>query len=162
MKASWVHLSGLLVAASLLAGCADGSSKSSAPASASSVVAATAAPNAAAGQVVVYYFHGARRCSTCMGIQAAIEKTIRERFATEVAASLVTFRELDMDEPANAHFVKEFDLSSSSMVVVASKGAATLKWENCEKVWELATDEPALTAYAEKQIRSYLELLKSS
>jgi len=165
MRASIVTVFVLLSAAITFVGCAEGSSRTKdagvqAP-SAASVGATSAQPDAAAGQVVVYYFHGTRRCRTCLGIQATIEKTIRERFAAEVASSVLTFRDVNTDEEQNKHFVKEYDISFSSMVVTATKGQATLKWENCNQAWDLANDEAALADYAEKQIRAYLDLLKN-
>ncbi len=123
---------------------------------ASAIQPATLAPDG----VVVYYFHGNRRCRTCKGIQSAIQTTVNERFAAETASGELVFREVNIDEPSNAHFVQEFDLSSSSMVVVAKNGDKTVKWENCSQVWPLARDERALASYAEKQIRSYLELVR--
>ena len=116
--------------------------------------------NVTADSVVVYYFHGNRRCRTCMGIQRAIQTTVSERFAAETASGALVFREVNIDEPANAHFVKDFNLSSSSMVVVAKSGQKTVKWENCSQVWPLAHKETELAAYAEKQIRSYLDLVR--
>ena len=128
----------------------------SAPSAASAVQPA----NVTADSVVVYYFHGNRRCRTCMGIQRAIQTTVSERFAAETASGALVFREVNIDEPANAHFVKDFNLSSSSMVVVAKSGQKTVKWENCSQVWPLAHKETELAAYAEKQIRSYLDLVR--
>jgi hypothetical protein len=165
MKASMFTLFVLLSVASAFVGCADGSSKAKdagVQASGPGSVGATAAqPDAAAGQVVVYYFHSTRRCPTCLGIQATIEKTIQARFAAEVASSVLTFQAVNIDQEQNKHFVKEYDISFSSMVVTAKKGQATVKWENCNEVWDLAHQEPALADYAEKQIRAYLDLLKS-
>jgi hypothetical protein len=115
--------------------------------------------NAAPDNVVVYYFHGARRCRTCVGIQETIQKTVRERFAQETGSGAMTFKEINIDEPANQHFTKEFNLSFSTMVVTANKGQKTVKWENFNKVWDHARDPEALTAYTEKSIRSYLALL---
>ena len=127
---------------------------------ATSTASAVNPANLTPDSIVVYYFHGNRRCRTCMGIQRAIQTTINERFATETASGALVFREVNIDEPSNAHFVKEFDLSSSSMVVVAKSGETTVKWENCSQVWPLAHNEAALGDYAEKQIRSYLELVR--
>lgn len=112
--------------------------------------------------VVIYYFHGNRRCRTCMGIQHAIQTTVTERFADETASGALVFREVNIDEPGNAHFIKDFNLSSSSMVVVAKSGERTVKWENCSEVWPLAHNEAELASYAEKQIRAYLGLVKKT
>ncbi len=127
-----------------------------APSAASAINSANLTPDS----VVVYYFHGNRRCRTCVGIQRAIQTTVAERFASETASGVLVLREVNIDEPDNAHFIKEFQLSSSSMVVVARRGEATVKWENCGEVWPLAHEEAALAAYAEKQIRNYLGLVR--
>ncbi|HOU93365.1 MAG TPA: nitrophenyl compound nitroreductase subunit ArsF family protein [Polyangiaceae bacterium] len=154
----------MLAGALAVAGCKRSASETTG-ATAEAVAATSAAPavdpaNRAADGVVVYYFHGNRRCRTCMGIQRAIETTIQERFAAETASGVLVFREVNIDEPANAHFVAEFDLSSSSMVVAARSGDGTIRWENCAEVWPLARDEAALGAYAEQQIRRYLALVQ--
>jgi hypothetical protein len=164
MRASTVAFLVLLAAASALAGCNKGCAKSNeASAKASSVSNIGAGPVQAGTEpdsVVVYYFHGARRCRSCMGIQDAIEKTIRDRFGAETASAKLSFQDVNIDEPDNKHFAKDFNLSFSSMVVTARKGKNTLKWENCDKVWEHAQDPSALTEYADQQIRRYLDMLK--
>lgn len=112
--------------------------------------------------VAVYYFHGTRRCSTCRGIQAAIEKTIKERFTVETMDGSVRFYEVNIDEAQNKHFVKAFNLSFSSMVVAVKDGKKTIKWNNCDKIWPLAHQPEALAKYVEEQIRASLASLKSS
>ncbi len=111
-------------------------------------------------RVVVYYFHGKRRCPTCLGIQETISKTIQERFVAEITSAALSFVEVNYDEPENRHFVKDFNLSFSTMVIVANKGQETIKWENLNQVWDFAHNQQALTEYTEKNIRSYLALLK--
>jgi hypothetical protein len=167
MKTASAILLALVVAAvSVLVGCAKrpaGSNETSAQAtSAATLAPAAAQPGTAPDRVIVYYLHGTRRCPTCRGIQATIEKTIQERFGAETASAALSFQDVDVDTADNKHFVQDFSLTSSSMVVVAKKGNATVKWENCPDVWTHAHDEPALAAYAEKQIRTYLDMLKRS
>jgi len=97
-----------------------------------------------------------------MGIQRAIQDTVTQRFSSELASGALSFREVNTEEPANAHFATDFDLSSSGMVLVARHGETTVKWLNCEQVWPLAHDTVALGNYAESQIRAYLALLGKS
>jgi hypothetical protein len=148
----------------VLVGCNRGSGRTheatAEAASASGVAATTSQAATATDRVVVYYFHGKARCRTCLGIQASIEKTIAERFGAETASSALSFQEVNIDAPENKHFIQEFNLSSSSMVVTANKGKSMLKWENCDKVWEHAHDPIALADYTEKQIRTYLDMVK--
>ncbi len=133
-----------------------------APVAATSTASAVNPAHLTPDSVVVYYFHGNRRCRTCVGIEHAIQTTVGERFTSEIASGELVFREVNIDEPANAHFIKEFELSSSSMVVVARSGETTVKWENCTQIWPLARDPAGLSSYAEGQIRSYLGLLRRS
>jgi len=116
-------------------------------------------PSAAPDKVVVYYFHATRRCPTCLGIQANIEQTINDSFAEETAAGKLAFEELNFEEDANKHFVDEYELSFSTMIVAAQAGGKTVKWENAENVWEYAHTPPELKAYVEKLIRTYLAML---
>jgi len=159
------RLAALLVFASALVGGGCKKAESETPGATVEAVATASTASAAAenlnpDSVVVYYFHGNRRCRTCMGIQQAIQTTVSERFGAETASGALAFREVNIDEPDNAHFVKDFNLSSSSMVVVAKSGDKTVKWENCSRVWPLAHQETELAAYAEKQIRTYLDLVQ--
>jgi len=121
---------------------------------------AAAQSDATPDKVVVYYFHGDRRCRTCLGIQETISRTVNERFGAELAAGTLAFAEVNFEEPENAHFVKTYELSFSTMVVTAQKGQSVVKWENCGKVWDYAHEPEVLTSYTEKQIRTYLALLK--
>ena len=154
----------LTAASNALIGCEKASEKANAAnppvSNQSNIQATTAQADAAPDKLVVYYFHFTRRCRTCLGIQATIEKTIRERFGAETESGALTFQDVNLDLPENSHFTKDYNLGFSSMVVVAKKGQTTLTWQNCDKVWELAHDEPALTEYAEKSIRAFLNKLR--
>jgi len=120
---------------------------------------AAADPGAAPDKIIVYYFHATRRCPTCLGIQDNIEQTINEKFAEETTSGKLSFEELNFEEDANKHFVDEYQLSFSTMIVAAQAGGKTVKWENAEKVWEHAHNAPALKEYVEKMIRTYLNML---
>jgi hypothetical protein len=124
-----------------------------------SAAPATGKPSVAPDKIIVYYFHATRRCPTCLGIQANIEQTINEKFAAETAAGKLAFEELNFEEDANKHFVDEYQLSFSTMIVAAQADGKTVKWENAEKVWEYAHTPPELAAYVEKMVRTYLSAL---
>ncbi len=130
------------------------------PAVASSSSASRAGlTNAEPDKIVVYYFHGTKRCSLCLGIQKAIEQTIDDHFSKEVDAGMLVFEDLDYEEDANKHFVDQFQLSFSSLIVTAEAGGKTIQWENANKVWDLAPANGDLKAYVEKTIRAYLKLV---
>jgi len=161
-KRAWACLV-LTTAALGLAGCNSSSAATKTTGGTSTAAAAASADTKAAPDTaIVYYFHGNRRCPTCIGIQETISSTIDERFAQETDSGTLVFKEINIDKPENKHFVKEFNLSFSTMVVAANKGKKTVKWENCDKVWRLARDKAALADYTDKSVRKYLALVDKS
>ncbi|MGI5862687.1 MAG: nitrophenyl compound nitroreductase subunit ArsF family protein [Myxococcales bacterium] len=126
------------------------------------VEAATAQADPAQDRVVAYYFHGNRRCRTCIGMQEAISKAIQEKFSAELAAGRLSFEEINYEEPEHEHFVKDFDLSFSTLVVARMRGEQTVKFANCGDIWNHALDQAALASYAEKNVREYLQMLGGS
>jgi hypothetical protein len=123
------------------------------------VVEATASKKDDPDKVVVYYFHFTRRCRTCLGIQKTIADTLQDRFAEELAAGTLVFEEINLDEDQHKHFMKEFELGFSSMIVAARKGDSVVKWVNSDKIWEHAHNTPVLASYVEEQILPFLATL---
>jgi hypothetical protein len=152
----------LLMAGALGAlGCSRPAVESGGPAAAkpgdsSSQAPAATTTSAMSDGVVVYYFHGDRRCRTCLGIQKGIDQAVRERFAAELAAGKLEFREVNFDQDANKAIALQFQISFSSMIVAWVKGGKIQTWENCEKVWDFAHEPPRLMDYVEERIRAFL------
>ncbi|MCU0664992.1 MAG: nitrophenyl compound nitroreductase subunit ArsF family protein [Myxococcota bacterium] len=107
--------------------------------------------------VVVFYFHGERRCRTCLGIQAGIEKTVAEKFGAEQGAGVLEYKEINIEDEANKSHVDRYKLASSTMIVSSVKAGKELKWTQGDDVWLHAHDEAKLTAYVETQIRAGLK-----
>jgi hypothetical protein len=57
------------------------------------------------GKAVVHYLHFTARCRTCLGIQATIEKTMKDRFAAETASGALAFQDINLDLPENSLWV---------------------------------------------------------
>jgi hypothetical protein len=117
-------------------------------------------PKILAKHVIVYYFHGTRRCRTCLGIQNTIKQTINKRFPQETASGKLTFKEVNIDEEANKHLAKEYQISFSTMIVAVQNKGKVTKWENGQKTWDYAHSPKELMDYTESLIRKYLESLK--
>lgn len=116
--------------------------------------------SAEADRVEVYYFHGDRRCPTCRGIQRTVEETLREKFSAETAAGKVVYREVNIDRDENKHFVRQFELSFSTMVVAEIKDHKTARWENCQDVWNFAHEHKKLKDYVAERVTHYLAELE--
>lgn len=116
-----------------------------------------AVAGAPAHQVIVYYFHATQRCRTCLAIQKQAEAAVHEEFAPELADGRVVWREVNFDEPANRAFVRQYELVTSSLVLVNQQDGATTEWRNLDDVWKHVNDEGAFREYVTGAVRAYLE-----
>ena len=83
----------------------------------------------------VYYFHGTKRCMTCN----TIEKLTRDAVGN---SENVKFISVNVEEPQNEHFIKDFNLVNRT-VVMERNG----KFEKFDKVWELVRTPEEFSAY---------------
>ena len=107
-------------------------------------------------RVVVFYFHGDKRCVTCMKLERYTRETVRDRFAGEVASGAVEFRAINVDEPANGHFVTEYELTTKSVVLVEIEDGERGRWLNLDRIWDLVGDETAFRRYIEEETARFI------
>lgn len=108
-------------------------------------------------RVVAYYFHGRVRCASCVKIGNLSGKAIRERFPEELRKGLIAFREVNIDDPENRHFIDDYGLSSQSLVIVECRDGRRVRWKNLEKVWTLLDSEKKFLQYVQEGVSSYLK-----
>lgn len=88
----------------------------------------------------VYYFYGNHRCATCNRMEGLTKKAIQDKG--------VAYKAVNLDEPANEHFVKDFQLDSR-VVVIQRDGT----YKKMDKVWDLVGDEDAFIAYIQSGLK---------
>lgn len=115
-------------------------------------VAATATPPIAADVVTVYYFHGNQRCMTCNRIEELTKETVNGAFAEEVANGKVVVRSVNIEAPENEHFIKDFQLSTRSVVMQKDDD-----FEKFDAVWTLIREPEKFTEYIRDGLRNMLE-----
>ena len=108
-------------------------------------------------EVVLYYFHGTRRCNTCQTIESYTQEAVEGKFEDALKAGKLTWSRLNTDEAENAHFVKDFELVSSSLVVVEVDGGEVVRHQVLQEVWTLVRDKPGFIDYVQKSVGEYLE-----
>lgn len=115
------------------------------------------ATNAAAPgkKIVVYYFRNNYRCTSCKKIEAYTSETVTSKFADDIKKGLLTFQTVNVDEPANKHYVKEYYIVTKQVVLVEMKNGAQTRWKNLDKIWELLGNETNFRAYVEKEVRDF-------
>ena len=114
--------------------------------------AVAAAPAASPG-VLVYYFHATTRCATCRTIEAYAKETVTTRFAADIEGRRLAWQAVNVDEPANRHFVRDFQLYTRSVVVGDAKDPR--RYKVLDRVWQLVRDKAAFQRYVEQEIRAF-------
>jgi len=130
--------------------------KNEVPLPASNETAAAPAPRAAEDEgdgVVLYYFHGYRRCFTCR----TIEKYLAEEMEADFAAGPLEWRPVNVEEPGNQHFIRDFGLVSSTALIAEMKGGSIERSKKLDLVWRLVKDEAAFKEYVRNEILSFME-----
>ena len=107
--------------------------------------------------VTVINFHGKQRCRTCIRIGDLAKKIVTEDLAAAGQAGKLHWEHLNYDEPANAHFVKEYELVSSTVVATLWKDGREITWRRLDDVWDLVGDEAAFRAYIASNVNELLE-----
>jgi hypothetical protein len=109
-------------------------------------------------KVLVYYFHRTRRCQKCLAIERYAHEAIREGFPSEMDSGRIEWHPLNLDEAGNGHFVDDYDLSFSTVIVVEKKGEEQIRWQNLQDVWKLVQGEKSLfLSYVQEAVQEYLE-----
>ena len=109
------------------------------------------------GKVVAYYFHRTQRCRTCLAMEAYAEKALTETFPDALASGKLEWRVLNLEELDNEHFVQDYGLTASALVMVRLENDQPQKWKNLDDVWTLVGNEGAFKGYVELEARDYLE-----
>ena len=107
-------------------------------------------------EIIAYYFHRTIRCPTCLSIESQARDAIRAGFPQEIAAGRLKWLAVDVEEPGNEHFEKDFALEASSLVIVEQREGKNIRWKNLERVWELYEDSDAFRDYVQKEVAAYL------
>jgi hypothetical protein len=53
--------------------------------------------------------------------------------------------------------VQQYELVTSSLVLVNQQDGATTEWQNLDNIWRLVHDEGAFREYVTSAVRAYLE-----
>jgi hypothetical protein len=117
-------------------------------------------PNASSPEgsrkVIAYYFHGRVRCVSCVKIETLSRKAITEGFPKDLKNGRLEFRDVNVEEPANRHFIDDFRLVSQSLVLVEIQDGRQARWKNLEKVWTLLGSEKEFFPYVQEGVSSFL------
>lgn len=108
-------------------------------------------------KLVAYYFHRTQRCRTCLAMEAYAEEALREAFPEAMEAGELEWRPVNTEEPANEHFVQDYEITSSSLVMIYFENGEQKEWKNLDEVWDLVGDKQEYQGYVQTEAMAYLE-----
>jgi len=111
-------------------------------------------------QVIAYYFHGTYRCSTCQTIEQYSREAIEQYFSKELDNKTLEFKPMNVEEPENRHYTKDYELFTKSLVIALYKDEKQVKWKNLEDVWKYAGDKEKFYTYVKEEVENFLKELK--
>ncbi len=151
---------GLLLFVAVSIGVLIGKGTGNRPATATIDVGASREPVAspAGPRVIAYYFHGSVRCATCKTIEAYTREAIDTHFAAALKSGELEVRSVDFEKPENEHFLNDYKLSSSSLVLVDPRGSGEDSWKLLQEVWQLTDNKPAFVRYVKEELGQFLKL----
>ena len=107
---------------------------------------------ASGDKVIVYYMHPTLRCVTCNAIEKAALQVVREDFARQLQAGRLEWIVVNFDE--DEALAAQYNVASSTVVVVHLRGGEEVGFEKLERVWELAEEPQELRSYVASRIQA--------
>lgn len=114
--------------------------------------AAPASKALPADGVVVINFHAAIRCNGCREIGRTAQKVVETDFADALKSGRMTWQVINFEEPGHKHFVKDYGIVSSTVVVVRREHGRDATWRRLDAVWDHLFDEPSMSRYLREEI----------
>lgn len=107
--------------------------------------------------LVVTYFHTTFRCPTCHNIENYSKAAVYSNFDDELKTGKLVWRVINVDEPENKHFIKDYQLYSKHLIVSEMKDGKEVRWKDLEKVWTLVRNEKKFENYVKTEISDWLK-----
>jgi len=89
-------------------------------------------------------------------IESFSREAVESGFGEELKVGTVAWRRVNLDEPANKHFIDDYQLYSKAVIVADLIDGEEVRWKNLVKVWQLTNDKEAFVKYVQDEIREYL------
>ena len=112
---------------------------------------------AATGAVTVaYYFHRTARCRTCRALESNARKAIQGSLADELAKGQLIIEALNVEEPANRHFVERYQIAGPSLVLSRIRDGKEVRWKNLDRIWDLIRSPSEYQAYVAAETKTFM------
>ena len=108
-------------------------------------------------KLIVYYFHATARCTECINIENFTKEIVEKEFSKEKKSVKMIFRPLNIEDSVNDHYIDDFKLDVSTVILSKVINNKQVGWKNLEHVWKYADDKPLFFKYVKNGIKDFLK-----
>ena len=90
-------------------------------------------------------------------IEAYAKEAMEGKYSEQLKAGQLEWNVVNTDEPENEHFVEDFGLVSSSLVVVEVDDDRVVRHQVLQDAWTLVRDKPRFIEYVQRSVGEYLK-----
>lgn len=106
--------------------------------------------------LIVFYFHATARCKECINIENFTREIVEKEFPKEKMSVKMIFRSLNIEDSDNEHYINDFNLVVSTVILSKLEDNKQVGWKNLEHVWKYADDKPLFFKYVKDGIKEFL------
>lgn len=81
-------------------------------------------------------------------------------FKDALASGKLEFKEVNVEEQENEHFVQDYQLYTKSLVLSLKKDGKEIKSKNLDKIWDYSRNKQKFINYVVEQVSAFLEEAK--
>ncbi len=112
---------------------------------------------AANAKLIVYCFHTTEGCETCRHFKDYTRQTLKTHFAGELERGEIVWRAVPYDAPGNEHFIKDFGLVTSMVVLADPRTSHPTPPKSLVGVWDHKNDQTAFMDYIHTEVNAFLK-----
>ncbi len=119
------------------------------------------APTALAGEPDGYYvvlFRGSSYCPTCDLMEKLSKELLygpTSPFARDVKEGKLSFMVVNFEKPGNEHYLFDYDLYTTTIVLIEQRDGEQARWKNLQESWEHAEKTGDFKEYLAGKIRDF-------
>lgn len=106
--------------------------------------------------IVAYYFHRTARCRTCRALESNAREAIQSNLAKELAKGELSVQSLNVEEPANRHFIERYQITGPSLVLSHVQDGKEVRWKNLDLIWDLIRTPSQYQAYVAAEVKAFV------
>lgn len=114
------------------------------------------APEGVSDGVIGFYFHTNTRCTTCRRMESYFNEAVMTSFADDLDSGRVDIMTVNVEEPGNEHYAKEYELVAANVVLAEFREGKRVRWKSLDEVWNLTDQKPAYLAYIKHELEQFL------